>query len=117
MVDWARNQTALLTVALLLSTALPAGASEPQFISGTFVNDFGHYYEMIPSADAIDATIVKGSYKDLVFFRQVMPLWGPTDFYVVMIYRGGIETIMQQAKQGKDPEVVEYFYKNVFLFS
>ena len=102
----------LLTVALLLSTALPAGASEPQFISGTFVNDFGHYYEMIPSADAIDATIVKGSYKDLVFFKQVMPLWGPTDFYVVMIYRGGIETIMQQAKQGKDPEVVEYFYKN-----
>ena len=99
----------LLAAILLLSAAPSVGAVN--FVFGDTVASDSRF-ELYPNADVIDATIVKGRSRDLVFYSNLLA-WNPwKDFYYVVIYRGSLAYIENLARQGKEPEVVETFYKN-----
>ena len=99
----------ILVFALLFAVPLPVNASE--FVTGSHESMI-HAFEIFPEASVNDATVVKGGYKDLMFFSDIQPPRASTDYYCIVIYRGSTEKIMQQAKQGKDPELIDEFIFN-----
>ncbi len=96
----------ILVFSLLFAAPLPVKASE--YVYGVH-ESLKNAFEFFPEASVNDATVINGGYKDLSFFSDTQPPQANTDIYCIAIYRGSTEKIIQQAEQGKDPELIDTF--------
>ena len=96
----------VLAAVFVLSAGLQVSAAA--CIQG-ITKDLEHN-NIYPAGDVVDATIVKGSYKDLGFLSGYVPPYGPQYYYFVQIYRGSLAQLDALAEQGRDAELVEEFY-------
>ncbi len=76
-----------------------------------YVSPYEDFY-IFPVADVNDATIVRGTSRDLKFRCLSDSSIGYEHFYCVAIYRGSMEQFAETVDQGKDPEVMDFFYEN-----
>ena len=101
-----------LVLALILAVScliLPASGADP-FGTAKYL-DLPKAFHIYPHASVDECTLVKGGHTTLTFFTSdsfnVDYL-----FYCVQIYRGGMEEVNKLFSQGKDPEVIDFFYES-----
>ena len=105
-------------ISLALAIILTVGCLMPQAVHADIRGDSDYTdlttdFYIFPDAYVNDAVIVQGSNSTFTFHANLDSRFGYADFCCVEVYRGSLEQLDKQIRQGKEPELMDFFYVSV----